>query len=132
MGGKRWVLFTLIGLLCTVGLAGCGDGDDDEDVVGLVKATEMSRFVPDTLSARVGEEVNFTLQNDDEDRQHNVTVSFILIPPEMNPLSVDVGPKQTRTVRFTINQRPPGGANFLTFFCRFHQAEGMQAKINLR
>lgn len=130
MGGKRWLSFALVGLLAAIGVTACGDGGGDDEVVGLVKATDMLRFDPDRLSGRVGQEVDFTFQNDDDSRQHNITFNFILQPPEMNPLSVDVGPNQTRTVRFAIRERPR--ENFLTFFCRFHITEGMHGRLNLR
>jgi plastocyanin len=129
MTGKRFLVYALVGVMAMVGLAGCGGGDDDDErAVGLVKTNKFLRFDPDRVPARVGQETTFTLQNDD-DKQHNITINEVVTEPELNPISVDVGPKQTRAVRFTIRQQPR--QDFLTFFCRFHQSEGMQGRLTL-
>jgi plastocyanin len=70
--------------------------------------------------------VAFSFENEDN-REHNFTLTFVFVDPD-NFLSVDVPAEQSRTVRFTmVRDRPRDG--FLTFYCRFHQQEGMQGRI---
>ena len=50
--------------------------------------------------------------------------SFTIDDP---PVDVVVQPGQTKTVRIS-----PAGSDLLEFYCRFHQAYGMQGTISLR
>ena len=131
MRARRWLTTATIGVIAVMGLAACGDGEDDEaqpinrGITAVDKAGDL-RFDPDVVSARLGQEVNFELVNEDE-REHNFTLTFVFTDPD-NFVSVDVPARQSRSVRFTmLRDRPRDG--FLTFHCRFHQAEGMQGRI---
>jgi plastocyanin len=133
MGGRRQlVAAVVIGVLATVGLAACGDGDDeaggDVERSGLV-ADDMLRFDPDEFEIELNEEVDFQFVNEDDDRQHNFTISSVFVD-EDTALSVDVAPGGETEVRFTVREQPRDG--FLTFYCRFHQSEGMAGRIRVR
>ena len=132
MGGRRWGSMALLGVIATVGLSACGGGGDDEGESvsrsGVV-ANDMFRFDPDEFTIDLNEEVEFQLVNEDDDRQHNFSISSVFTDVD-SALSVDVPPDDEREVRFTVRERPRDG--FLTFFCRFHQSEGMHGRITVR
>ena len=130
MRGKRWLAYALIGVVATLGLGACGgNGEEKQEVTGLLAAADVGgvpRFEPTTVYVRFGQEAAFTYQNKDEKREHSFTLPFIFVDKD-NFLSVDVPPGQSRTIRFPVRERPRDG--FLSFYCRFHQGEGMQGKI---
>jgi plastocyanin len=131
MRAKRWVTTAMIGVIATFGLSACGGGDDDEaQSIGRgIRATSQTgdpRFDPVVVSARLGQEVNFNFENEDE-REHNFTLTFVFTDAD-SFVSVDVPARQSKPVRFMmLRDRPRDG--FLTFYCRFHQQEGMQGRI---
>ena len=131
MRAKRWVTTAMIGVIATFGLAACGGGDDDEPSLGrgLVATSHDGdpRFDPDEVQVRLNQEVSFSMENED-DREHNFTLTHVFVDAD-NFLTVDVPANQSRSIRFTVRDRPRDG--FLTFYCRFHQAEGMQGRIQL-
>ena len=131
MRAKRWVTAGMIGVIATLGLAACGEDDNADERGALsrgVVATSKSgdpRWEPEELEARLNQEVSFSVTNED-DREHNFTLTHVFTDPD-NFVNVDVPAQDARSVRFTIRERPRDG--FLTFYCRFHQHEGMQGKI---
>lgn len=127
MGAMRWMRVGLVGVLAVFSMSACGgDGDDDESLTSGVVATEMFRFEPDTINVRFNQEAVFTFENDDT-REHNFTTSVFV--DRDNLVSVDVAPGDDKQVRFTVTERPRDG--FLSFYCRFHQNQGMNGRILL-
>ncbi len=131
MRAKRWVTTAMIGVIAVFGLGACGEDDNADErgalargVVATTKAGEP-RWQPEELEAQLNQEVSFSVTNED-DREHNFTLTHVFTDPD-NFVEVDVPPQQSRSVRFTIRERPRDG--FLSFYCRFHQAQGMQGKI---
>jgi plastocyanin len=93
-------------------------------------ATKLLRFNPDHLSVRLNHQVTWTFHNDDKDHQHNFTLSYVFTDAtQTQNVSVDVGPGQTKDITFTVTEKPTAG--FLTFYCRFHQSDGMNGKITV-
>ena len=135
MGGNRWLrgaLFGLVAVVAVFGLGACGGGSDEPDeLTGVVKVKEdFLRFEPEEGTVELNEETFFTFQNTD-DIEHNFTISSIFTDePGGTALSVDVAPGQSKPVRFTVRERPRDG--FITFYCRFHQAEGMHGRLTLK
>lgn len=133
MGGKRFLTGALVGVIAVLGLAACGGGGDDdpEELTGVMKVKEdFLRFEPEEATIEFNEEIFFTFQNTD-DVEHNFTISSIFTDvPGGTALSVDVPAGQSKPVRFTVRERPRDG--FLTFYCRFHQGEGMAGKLTLK
>ncbi|MFN2506897.1 MAG: hypothetical protein ABR540_22240 [Acidimicrobiales bacterium] len=122
---------TLIGVTAVLGLSACGDDDDNaapcsRDLV----ATDMLRFEPDECEITFNQEVSFTLENQDDDREHNFNISSVFTDIQGGTaLSVDVPANSSREVKFTVRERPRDG--FLTFRCRFHESEGMFGRITV-
>lgn len=121
----RRALAGIIGVVMVLGLAGCGGGDDD-NVLGSrnradVLITNMG-FEPDKLEVRVGEEVRFTVANQD-DRPHIFTLTFLDIEKEIPPgASTDI------TLR--APEVPPAG--FYSFYSKNFQSEnGFQGQIKV-
>ncbi len=131
MRAKRWVTTALIGVIATFGLAACGEGDNEDErgalSRGVVARSDAGEPVwePEELEARLNQEVSFSVTNEDN-REHNFTLTHVFTDPD-NFVNVDVPAGEARPVRFTIRERPRDG--FLSFYCRFHQAQGMQGKI---
>jgi plastocyanin len=126
---KRFGAGLVVLVAVVVGLAGCGDGDDDEGRrVGGTTADVIARsdpkphFDPEELQARVGDEVSFTLRNEG-DQVHNFTLSFLGVDQ-------DVQPGQTVEIRFRVTE-PPKGLDFFTFYDKNFQGEGMQGRLNV-
>jgi plastocyanin len=128
MGARRWAVTALVGVVVAMGLGGCGGGSGGPKAD--LTATKLLRFDPDHLSVRLNRQVTWTFHNDDKDRQHNFTLSYVFTDPtQTQNASVDVGPGQTKDITFTVTERPRAG--FLTFYCRFHQADGMNGRITV-
>jgi len=125
---KRFVGVGFAIVALVVGLAGCGDGDDDGDTLGgsraelIAESDPTPHFEPKELKARVGDEVSFDLRNEG-DRVHNFTLSFLGIDQ-------DVQPGETVQIRFRVTE-PPKGLDFFTFYDKNHQADGMQGRLNV-
>jgi plastocyanin len=128
MRGRRWLTIALVGVLAVFGLGACGGGGGDKALTGLVKANEDHRFDPDEINVRFNRQATFTFQNEDKKVAHNFTLTAIFTDPD-HFLTVDVAPGQTEQIKFTVSQRPRDG--FLSFYCRFHQSEGMQGRIKV-
>ena len=129
MRAKRWVTTALIGVIA-FGLGACESDNEDERGAlsrGVVATSKTGdpRWDPEELEARLNQEVSFSITNEDT-REHNFTLTHVFTDPD-NFVNVDVPAGDARSVRFTIRERPRDG--FLSFYCRFHQAEGMQGKI---
>ena len=133
MEGRRrlhWLATALVGVVAGVGLGACGDGDDDGGAGRLAEltATDMLRFDPEEFTVPFDQEYSFTFVNDDDER-HNFTLSHVFVD-EDSFVNVDVEPNGTAEVSFTVRERPRDG--FLTFYCRYHQSQGMAGRITLR
>ncbi len=131
MVSRRWITTALLVVVVGVGLSACGGGDEEGPKPDLV-ATKLLRFEPEELGASFNRQVTWSFKNEDDDRQHNFTLPFVFTDPQTKTqnVSVDVGPGQTVDIVFTVTERPR--EDFLTFYCRFHQAEGMNGRIRLR
>ncbi len=128
---RRSLTAGLLVVVMAVGMSGCGGGDESGPKPDLV-ATKLLRFEPDELNAPFNRQVTWSFKNNDDDRQHNFTLPFVFTDPatKTQNVSVDVRPGQTVDIVFTVTERPR--EDFLTFFCRFHQADGMNGRIRLR
>jgi plastocyanin len=126
MEATRWIAVALIGVIASLGLTACGGGEQDNTLTSLVSATKFFRFDPDTINVPFDKEAVFTFDNRDT-REHNFTTSVFV--DRDNLVSVDVAPGENRQIRFRVTERP--GPGFLSFYCRFHQGQGMQGKIKL-
>ncbi len=133
MGGKRLLTGTLVGVVAVFGLGACGGGGGEEvkELVGVVKVDDQfRRFDPDKATVRLNEETFFTFQNGSSE-EHNFTIASVFTDvPGGTALSVDVPAGQSKPVRFTVRERPRDG--FITFYCRFHQGEGMHGRLTLK
>lgn len=133
MRAMRLVTLVLIGAVATFGLGACGGGDDEDTVSqGDLRAVDEGgepRFEPEEFTIRLNSETSFDFENEDDNRQHNFTLTAVFVDAD-NFVSVDVPSGQSREVKFTARERPRDG--FFSFYCRFHQAEGMQGKITVR
>jgi plastocyanin len=120
----------LVAVSGSLGLVACGNGDDVPPAIGgdLI-ANRFLRFEPDEFSVRLDSQVSFVFENRDS-REHNFSLPYVFVD-EFTQLSVDVAGGESAEVRFTVRERPPKGVEFLSFYCRFHQSEGMQGKIRV-
>ena len=128
---KHWLASAIVVLVAIVGLGACGGGDDDNDVgrgLGSLSATNLLRFDPDEFEVPFDREFSFTFRND-TDQRHNFTLSHVFVDLD-NFVDVDVEPKSSAQVTFTVKERPRDG--FLTFYCTYHQSQGMSGRITLR
>lgn len=122
----RRALTGIIAVVMVLGLAGCGGDGDDEKVLSArnradVLITDMG-FEPDELEVRVGEEVRFTVANEDE-RPHTFTLTFLDIEQEIPAGgSADI----------TLKAPEVPEAGFYSFYSKNHQAEnGFHGKIKV-
>ena len=128
MGARRWAVTALVGVVVVVGLGACGGGGENEKAD--LTATKLLRFKPDELSVRLNRQTTWTFYNDDKSREHNFTLSYVFTDPtQTQNVSVDVGPRQSKDITFTVTEQPRAG--FLTFYCRFHQSDGMNGRIRV-
>jgi plastocyanin len=97
--------------------------------VGLneLTATNMLRFEPDQFQVPFEREFSLTFTNNDNQR-HNFTLSHVFVDLD-NFVNVDVEPGESKLVSFTVRERPRDG--FFTFYCRYHQSQGMSGRITL-
>lgn len=122
----RRALTGIIAVVMVLGLAGCGGDGDDEKVLSArnradVLITDMG-FEPDELEVRVGEEVRFTVANEDE-RPHVFTLTFLDIEQE-----IPAGGSADITLK--APEIPEAG--FYSFYSKHHQAEnGFHGKIKV-
>ena len=127
MGARRCIASALVAIMGVFGLAACGGGGGDTGLPGTVSATKFLRFDPDHFNVRFNRDTSFTFRNTDS-REHNFTLSYVFTDVD-NFVSIDVPAGQSKDVRFTVKDRPAAG--FLTFYCRFHQNDGMSGRIKL-
>lgn len=116
----------IIAAVMVLGLAGCGGGDDDDNVLGGrggadVVITDLG-FEPNELEMRVNEEVSLRVANED-DRPHTFTLTFLDVEREIPP-----GGSADITLR--APQVPEAG--FYSFYSKNHQNEnGFHGRINV-
>ena len=126
MRATRRALAGIIAAVMVLGLAGCGDGDDDDNVLGSRNRADVlitdQGFEPDELEVRVGEEVRFTVANDDE-RPHTFTLTFLDIEQEIPAGgSADI----------TLKAPEVPEAGFYSFYSKNHQNEnGFHGQIRV-
>ena len=128
MRARKTVLAGLI-VVMVLGLAACGDGDDDENVLGgraeaadLVVNDEHPFYEPTKLTMPLNREVTFTVFNDGE-KLHNLTI------PGLN-IDMDIPPKQSIDVKLpAISEAPRDG--FYTVYCGLHQADGEALRLEV-
>lgn len=128
---RHWLTTVVVGMVAIIGLGACGGGGDDNGGggrIGELSVTNMLRFDPDEFEVPFDQEVSFTFTNDTDER-HNFTLSQVFVDLD-NFVNVDVEADSSTEVRFTVKERPRDG--FLTFYCRYHQSEGMSGRITLR
>ncbi len=113
----RRALAGIIAAVMVLGLAGCGGGDDDQNVLGSAGRADVlitkNGFEPDKLEVRVGEEVRFTVANEDK-RPHTFTLTFLEIDQE-------IPPGGTTDITLKATQVPDAG--FYSFYSKNHQSE---------
>jgi len=127
---KHWLAPAVVVLVAIVGLGACGGGDGGGSAGGLgeLTATNMLRYEPDEFEVPFDREFSFTFRNEDNER-HNFTLSQVFVDLD-NFVDVDVEPNSSTLVTFTVKERPRDG--FLTFYCTYHQSQGMSGRITLR
>lgn len=116
-----------VAVVAALGMGACGSSSSPKALNGVVKATKDKRFDPDKGTVRLNKETVFTFQNDDN-VEHNFTISSVFIDLD-NAVVVDVKPGESKEVKFTVKQKPQAG--FITYYCRFHQSQGMTGKITV-
>ncbi len=128
----RIALSALVFLLGGLLLVACGDDSEGgnsgsnqttpSQAVAGAAAVEMSmqdfKFEPDKLSAQPGAEFTVHLKNEGQS-PHTFTISGLDVDSVLQPGA-------TSSVTFT-----PDKDGMLTFFCRFHQAQGMQGVMTV-
>jgi plastocyanin len=118
----------LASAVAVVGLGACGDGGGGGGVgLNELTATNMLRFEPDQFQVPFEREFSLTFTNNDNQR-HNFTLSHVFVDLD-NFVNVDVEPGESKLVSFTVRERPRDG--FFTFYCRYHQSQGMSGRITL-
>lgn len=127
MKGTARLTSLLVVAISVVALSACGGGGKDE-VPGTVKALSNLRFDPDSVTVRFDRETILTFQNTDKTRTHNFTLSYVFTDLD-NFVNVDAKPGEAKEVKFTVKNKPPAG--FLTYYCTYHQGQGMQGRIKL-
>lgn len=115
----------LFSVLLALVAGGCSSGGDETldlsesgSTVVVAKGGNTPHFDPDKIKVPVGEEVTFTLKNEDK-VPHNFTISYLGV-------DVDVEPGQSARVTFTA---PDKGT--LNFYDSKFQGEGMAGKIEV-
>ncbi len=128
MRATRRALAGIITAVMVLGLAGCGGGgDDDSNVLGgrgsrADVVITKNGFEPDELEMQVGQEVRFTVANED-DRPHSFTLTFLDVDQEIPP-----GGRTDITLKAT--EVPRDG--FYSFYSKNHQSEnGFHGQIKV-
>jgi plastocyanin len=127
MKGTARLAGLLVVAISVVALTACGGGGGDE-VPGTVKATSNFRFDPDSVTVRFDRETILTFKNTDKTRTHNFTLSYVFTDLD-NFVNVDAKPGETKEVKFTVKNKPASG--FLTYYCTYHQGQGMHGRIKV-
>ena len=129
--GRAWrgLAAVVVGAVATMALVACGGGSEEgTELPGVVETLGTLRFDPDGFTVRLNRETSFTLENNDN-REHNFTLTYVFVDAD-NFVTVDVKPGATAEVVFTVKEAPATGT--FTFYCRFHQSQGMSGKITVR
>ena len=127
MKGTARLASVLVVAISVLALSACGGSSEDE-VPGTVKATSNFRFNPDSVTVRFDRETILTFKNTDKNRTHNFTLSYVFTDLD-NFVNVDAKPGEVKEVKFTVKNKPPAG--YLTYYCTYHQGQGMQGRIKL-
>lgn len=132
-------------LLVTLWAAGCEDDEDDEEpIVGedagptpgdagmmpgdageqMVVTVQMrnNRFDPETIDVRVGQTIRWTNMDGEA---HTATSGASSMPADMPGQLFDLTAQPGQSVEHTVTQ-----AGTIPYFCRFHEALGMEGTIN--
>lgn len=119
----RMIVGGVLGVVMVLGTAACGGGNGDDGArTADVTMEENFRYDPNRLEIGLDREETFTFFNSD-DVVHNVTVSFL-------DVDVDVAPGERGAVTIpAVAEVPRDG--FFTFYCKYHQTEGMSGRINI-
>lgn len=128
MRARRAVLGGLI-VVMLLGLVGCGSDSDDDNVLGgrgtadLVITDDKAPFYDhSTLKMPLDREITFTVFNDAKDR-HNIVIPAF-------DIDMDIAPGETVSVKIpAVKEAPRDG--FFSFYCKYHQAEGEQGRIEI-
>lgn len=128
MRAKKAVLGGLI-VVMLLGLAGCGGSDSDDNVLGgkatadLVINDDKAPFYDhSTLKMPLDREITFTVFNDAK-KMHNIVIPAF-------DIDMDIPPGQTVSVKIpAVKEAPRDG--FFSFYCKYHQAEGEQGRIDI-
>lgn len=128
MKGTARLASQLAVAIALVALTACGGGGGGDEVPGTVKATSSFRFDPASVTVRFDRETILTFQNTDKTRTHNFTLSYVFTDLD-NFVNVDAKPGETKEVKFTVKTKPASG--FLTYYCTYHQGQGMHGRIKV-
>ena len=124
----RVVVCGLLSLVMVLGLAACGDGDDD-GLTADVTMDDTLRYSPNELEINLNEETTFTFLNED-DQVHNITVPALSNDVSQTAIEIDVQPGQRGTLTLpAVTEAPRDG--FFLFYCKYHQSEGMSGRIKI-
>ena len=113
----------------SLGLVGCGGGDNEPNADVKIKKEATKRFDPDELQIRLNQETSFSFYNDD-DTVHNVTIPAMFTDDKQSNIDVDIPKGQRVSVKIPAQTQAPRDGFFL-FYCKYHQAQGMSGRIKI-
>jgi plastocyanin len=111
----------ILGLVVALALAACGGGGGSSSVDVTLKVDNTFAYAPNTITAKVGQTVNITIDNSGA-LEH----TFLIDELSVNSGPIAAGTKQT--VTFT-----PSKAGTFTFYCNTpgHKEGGMTGTITV-
>ena len=120
MSGKRAVVGLLVGAMVVVGGAACGKSKSSSSGTTTLEAyASPFRFEPRAINAKVGQPIKISVENK-SNVEHNFSV---------RTLSVSKDIEKGKTV--DVPAFTPTRAETLTFFCKYHESQGMTGTINV-